>query len=95
MYLWQAVDPSLVHTQSWDDEIVLYDLRSGQTHHLSLFGGALLMLMFRQTGLASGEDWSSQLAAVLELDRDAQFDQTLAESLDQFQALSLIEGIEV
>ena len=95
IHLWQVAEPPLAHIQSWDDESVLYDPRSGETHLLSLFAAVLLNLMFSQTGVASTEELAQRLSVEIELDRDAQFDQALAESLDQFQALGLIEGAQV
>ena len=95
IYLWQVAEPPLAYIQSWDDESVLYDPRTGETHLLSLFAAALLNLMFSQTGAVSTDELGRSLSAAIELDRGAQFDQAMAESLGQFQALGLIEGAQV
>lgn len=90
---WQAVNPDLSHLKTWDGESVVYVERSGQTHLLSLFAGLLLTQMSQQHAPVSSGTLGEQLAAEMELAWDAEFEQALAASLDQFECLGLIERV--
>lgn len=92
-YCWQAVNLDLSHVKTWDGETVVYNERSGQTHLLSLFAALLLTQMSKQREPASSSSLGGQLAAEMELERDAEFEQALAGSLDQFEHLGLTERV--
>ena len=42
---WQSSAPHLVAVREWDDEFVVYNEATGDTHHLGTLAGALLLTL--------------------------------------------------
>ncbi|RJG01870.1 HPr-rel-A system PqqD family peptide chaperone [Noviherbaspirillum sedimenti] len=47
---WQAISPQSLHTRTWDDEVVVYDALSGNTHLLGLAAARLLAAIAQAPG---------------------------------------------
>ena len=93
-HCWRAINRDGLHLRAWDDESVVYDEFSGHTHLLSSFAGESLSQLCGQQAPLSAALIADQLAAELEIERDAGFDQALAACLDAFERLGLVERIE-
>lgn len=42
---WRLIAPDALASRSWDDEIVIYNDVTGDTHHLSVLGHAVIMML--------------------------------------------------
>lgn len=42
---WRAVAPQAIAWREWDDELVVYDDVTGNTHHLAPLGGKVLIAL--------------------------------------------------
>jgi hypothetical protein len=61
---WQAVDSSEFDSMRWGDDIVLYALKTGETHALSAAHGATFLTLVEQSGSAqSAADWLLAMSA--------------------------------
>lgn len=81
--MWKLIEGQTLEHRSWDDEYVVYNDLSGDTH---LFGADAMHLLLR---LRAGPADEEGLAAALQVeaaDREA-----LALTLDELGALALIE----
>lgn len=47
---WQAISPQSLHTRAWDDEVVVYDALSGNTHLLGQAAASLLAALVQAPG---------------------------------------------
>ena len=75
---WRLVAPDLLASRSWDDELVVYNDVTGNTHHLSVLGGAVMtMLRSHPSGITlsalvrriaddAGTDADDELAGAVE-----------------------------
>jgi len=51
--LWRVASPQAIAWREFDDELVIYDNATGDTHHLGALGGhVLLMLLRHPSGVA-------------------------------------------
>ena len=91
---WRVVNRDGLHFRAWDEECVAYDEFTGHTHLLSSFAGETLSQLCGQQTPLSAAVIADQLAAELEIERDAGFDQALAACLDAFERLGLVERTE-
>ena len=92
---WRATDNDSLHLKTWDDETVVYDEFSGDTHLLSSFAGEILSRLCQLRDPISAETIAYQLALELAIDRDASFDLALSTCLEEFQRLGMVERVEV
>lgn len=50
---WHAAEPHALAWREWDDEFVVYNDATGNTHHLSALGGDVLLALLRHpSGIA-------------------------------------------
>jgi PqqD family protein of HPr-rel-A system len=76
-----------LHWASWDDEYVVFDERSGQTHQLDALRAYVLHTLSERSKSVDMLD-----AELTELTpQGAVWDKALANILDEFQALGLVE----
>lgn len=75
-----------------DDDIVLYDRRSGQTHLLSGMAASVIEALLQ--GSLTRQRLEFELKAAVESENEAAFADAFAESLTQLQSLDLIEAID-
>jgi PqqD family protein of HPr-rel-A system len=79
----------LLHWRRWDDDFVVFDVGSGQTHQLSPVTAATLMML--ETTSGDLVELSTRVASELGIAQDAQLASTVSEALDGLQAVGLIE----
>jgi len=74
----------------WDDEVVVYNSLSGQTHLLDGFSAAVLAEIERAP--ATVDALAGRLAAAFGLARDDRLVTRLAEACETFERLGLARG---
>lgn len=45
---WRAPEPHAIAWREWDDQFVVYNHATGNTHQLSAFGGEVLLALLRR-----------------------------------------------
>jgi PqqD family protein of HPr-rel-A system len=86
--MWQVIPGQSLQFRAWDDEFVLYNDLSGDTH---LLGASAIQLLLTLQRTPSDD---GALCASLQLDQHEGLAGQVAELLADLQALSLIEPIE-
>lgn len=81
--------PDLVRL--WDDQCVLFNLASGQTHQLNALAEAALRIMMARPMAAA--EVGEALAAELETEADPLWIQQFDELIAEFDRLGLIEPV--
>jgi len=76
--MWKALDPEAIAWHAWDDEVVVYDEATGDTHHLAPLAGHVLRVLLQA---ASGMDMPSLTASVVAAFQMPQ--EVLAQELDR------------
>lgn len=84
--MWQVIPGQDLRQWGWDDEYVVYNNLSGDTHLLS--GDAMQILLALRTAPA---DAASLSASLKEPDSDADVSAAVSEILSELDKLSLIE----
>jgi PqqD family protein of HPr-rel-A system len=89
---WQLTPGQRLLARRFDDEFVLYNDLSGDTHLLGAAAMDLLGFLQRSTGAQAGSEDAlcAALAAALDCARDAGFDAEAGAVLAQLHALALI-----
>lgn len=87
---WQAIPGLALHHREWNDEFVLYNNLSGDTHLLDAGAMQLLRAVAAEPGDAAGI--AERLRRVLGLDQQ-EVDE-IPVMLDELAALSLIEPLQ-
>lgn len=88
--MWRVTPGQSLRFRQFEDEFVLYNALSGETHLLG--DSAVHLLSVLQHGPASGNALRDSLAAALGCARDAAFDCEAGAVLDQLAAFFLIEA---
>lgn len=86
---WQAVPGQALHHREWDDEFVVYNNLSGDTHLLD--GGAMQLL--RAVAQQPGDAAAIAARLRLALGLDPQEVGEIPAMLDELAAMSLIEAV--
>lgn len=73
--------------KSFDNEAVVFDVASGDTHYLSPL--AYTLLTHIQAGMAA-RDIPSALAIAMQIEQDVEFDQLADEAIDTLQRIGLL-----
>jgi len=74
----------------WEEESVLYDPASGQTHLLDAFSTEVLLAL--EAGPTGTEALTRHLAGLLGIDPDEALRLRVGHAVHQLQALGLVEG---
>lgn len=89
--VWQLSAMVSLHWRRWDDEFVVFDVGSGQTHQLSPLTAATLMML---EGAASDlAELSASVASELVIAEDAQLASAISDALHDLQTVGLIEFV--
>ena len=88
---WRAPSGSRLHWRSWDDEFVVYDSASGDTHLLDSVPAETLKILERQS--ANLSELVDMVAASLTIEADSELSTYLDELLSQFEKLGLVEQV--
>ena len=86
--MWQLTPGQSVLARQYDDEFVLFNDLSGDTHLLG--ASAMQVLRLLQPAPASLDTVADALALAADCARDSQFDAEVAAVLGQLAALSLV-----
>lgn len=61
--LWRVASPQAIAWREFDDELVIYDNATGDTHHLGALGGHVLLTLLRHP---SGVDMPGLVREILD-----------------------------
>lgn len=89
---WRAESHGRFLRRFWDDEWVVFDTASGDTHLLNLIAGESLGLLEQEALSAHG--LAERLFVLLEIPVDQEFTATAAKLLSDFHELGLIEPVD-
>lgn len=87
--MWRMIPDQSLHYRAWDDEFVLYNSLSGDTHLLG--ASAIQLLLTLQQTPSDEEALVKSLCATLQVDQDEEFTLQVANLLADLQDLALIE----
>ena len=74
----------------WDDEVIVYDDRSGDTHLLQGLGAELFLELLN--GPVRLDELTERTAAALDFENDSQFQQYVEQTVAEFIRLHLLEA---
>lgn len=80
-----------LHWRRWDDEFVVFDVGSGQTHQLSPVTAATLMML--ETASGDLAELSARVAGELLIAQDVQLTNAVSDALNGLQTVGLIEFV--
>jgi PqqD family protein of HPr-rel-A system len=86
---WQLSALVSLHWRCWDDEFVVFDAGSGQTHQLSPITAASLMML--ELASADINELTSRVSDELTLANDDQLSSIVNEAVHGLQVAGLIE----
>jgi PqqD family protein of HPr-rel-A system len=90
--IWKVPSKFQLHWRSWDDEFVVYNNGSGDTHLLDPLAAQALQGLVREQ--ASLSELTVKVANSLEIEPDSELSAYLERLLSDFYKLGLIERIE-
>jgi PqqD family protein of HPr-rel-A system len=88
---WRAISNVALHFRAWDDEIVVYNSLSGDTHLIDSATAQLLHLL--QTAPADAATLAKALAPYFEVTQSADLPIRIEQLLTNLDALALIERV--
>jgi PqqD family protein of HPr-rel-A system len=88
---WKLVEPSELHWRHWDDQFVVYNAASGDTHVLQQPAGEILRLIERSP--AESSRLTAELASLLDLPADEDLSLQVERLLQELSELNLIEAV--
>ena len=86
--VWRVPLTNMLAWRAWDDEFLVYNTASGQTHHLNFLAGEALRSLEAQPGSAS--ELVRRLADQFEIMQDSPQLQMIDRLIRQFDELGLI-----
>ena len=89
--MWRVVPGQALHCRVWDEEFVLYNNLSGDTHLLG--ANAIHVLLALQHAAADDETLIASLCKASGVERDEGSQLQIAQLLADLQSLALIEHI--
>ena len=88
MTVWRVPSENMLAWRVWDDEFLIYNTASGQTHHLNFLAGEALRSLEAEPGSAS--ELVRRLAEQFEIAEDSPPLQMIDRLIQQFEELGLI-----
>lgn len=89
--MWRVISGHALHFRSWEDELVVYNSLSGDTHLLGS-AAAHVLLKLRQAP-ADAASLAESLAPLLQTDLDEELALEIEQLLADLDSLALIERI--
>ena len=86
---WALAEGSRLHWISWDDECVVFDEGSGDTHLLDFLTAEVLKVLEQSRGPVPA--LVGRVAARLDLDPDADLERRIREAMERFREAGLVE----
>ena len=87
---WELAEGSRLHWVSWDDEHVVFDEGSGNTHLLDFLTAEVLKVLEQSRGAVPA--LVGRVAARLDLDPDADLERRIREAVERFREAGLVES---
>jgi len=87
--LWQISEGSRLSWKLWDDEYVVFDHGSGNTHFLDLFSGEILREL--EAGSADAEELARRLASDLDAAPEQDLAARIQDTLARLERAGLVE----
>ncbi len=89
--VWQLSPLVALHWRRWDDEFVVFDVGSGQTHQLpALTAATLMMLELNSNDIV---ELTSRVSIELGIADDKDFANAVGEAVHDLQIAGLIESV--
>ena len=89
---WRVPSGFRLHWQSWDDEFVVYNCGSGDTHLLDPAAAEVLQSLEQES--ADLSELAGRVAASLKIQADSEFSAYLEQLLSDLYKLGLIERVQ-
>jgi PqqD family protein of HPr-rel-A system len=86
--VWAVPDPNILAWRIWNDEFLVYNIASGQTHHLNFLAGEALRSLEAEP--ARARDLIRRLADQFEIAEDSPPLQMIDQLIREFDELGLI-----
>jgi PqqD family protein of HPr-rel-A system len=86
---WALAEGSRLHWVFWDDEYVVFDEGSGDTHLLDFLTAEVLKVLEQSRGDVPA--LVGRVAARLDLDPDADLERRIREAIERFREAGLVE----
>ncbi len=91
--MWRTSSDQVLHYRAWEDEVIVYNALSGDTHLLGLAAAQTLSTL--QKLPVNIQDLVQKLASLWQAEPDEQMQQEVAEILADLTSLSLITPSEL
>ena len=88
--IWRLNDLAQLHWRRWDDEWVVFDVGSGQTHQMDTLTAATVMTL--EAGPLESAQLTASVAEELLIEAEPSFQHTLSGILDRLSAVGLVEA---
>ena len=88
---WHVPDDNQILLEEWNDEAVVYNSNSGETHHLN--GLSVDVLKLIQTQPVSFDALTESIRTLYQVEDNYELDPQLKELILQFDTLGLIEPL--
>jgi PqqD family protein of HPr-rel-A system len=89
--MWRVIPGQELYYREWNDEFVVYNNLSGDTHLLGI--SAIVLLNTLKERAANEDLLVTSLCDSLQLDHDAEVEQQVANVLESLKSLSLVENL--
>jgi PqqD family protein of HPr-rel-A system len=89
--MWRIIPGQELHYREWDEEFVLFNNLSGDTHLLGI--SAIYLLQALQGRAAECSELADSLCASLEIERDADVEDDVRNLLHDLQSQYLVETV--
>jgi len=89
--MWRITPGQELHYREWDDEFILFNNLSGDTHLLGVT--AICLLQALQLHGAEDDVLTDSLCASLEIERDSDVENDVRNLLNDLQSLHLVEMV--
>jgi PqqD family protein of HPr-rel-A system len=86
---WQLAEGCRLHWKAWDDEFVVFDEGSGDTHLLDPLAAEVLKVLEESPGKVS--ELARRVVARLDLAPDTDLSERVSELVERFVAAGLVE----
>jgi PqqD family protein of HPr-rel-A system len=80
---WQAPPPHLVAVREWDDEFVVFNDATGDTHHLGTLAGTVLLVLLDHPDGLSPSALEDEVARRVDVPHDVTLDAEIRNVLDR------------
>jgi len=91
--VWKIPDGARLEWSHFDEESVLFNPLSGQTHLLTVFAIDILEHVLRSS--AAGSVLVDHMAVLYQIEPEAGFQEQVLDSLDDLHDLGLVESMEI